>query len=341
MKKILISIALCLGLFSLSTDVYAQGTPASAVEQSVGAFHGFQVDLNAGNHYEWNVYEVDATGAFDAATTAATDKYKFYNYDPTKTDITEKYTGTGVDTYEGEDFHKVGIQWLDVNTTGKVYAIEVAEFNGASGTCSTKRRYFISVSAGGVDFMIAALNAENNNEITGVPAVADLTRCNSFTGGILAHSYVDADAKKLALGTTSVYYKISMNTGTQEWNGAWGFDYSLTNDFGTDLAIAVLDAVDGATVGAANTGTSKITVNTGNPVAYLKVTFQNVLGTPAAADITFNLSEKNSGAATGNTTAFITAGTQQFETVANKADNKVTTDFVIKASPETSLFTVE
>lgn len=344
MKKLLLTFALCLGMFSLSTNVFAQGTPATAVEQSIGAFHGFQVNLNAGNFYRWNVYEVDATGAFDAAgVAAAADKYKFYDYDPTKTDVSDKYTGTPSNTYEGTDKNKVGIQWLDINTLDKVYAIEVAEYNGADGSCSTRRRYFIKVTAGGVDFMMAALNATGNTEITGAPTVEQLTRCNSFSGGILAHSYADDAAKKTALGTTSVYYKISMKIGAQDWNGAWGFDYNLTNVNGTDLAIQVVDGT-GATpnvVGAADLNNKKITVNVNNPVAYLKVTFQNVLGTPAAADITLNLSEMNADATTGNTTAFINATTVQYESFENKAGNKVATDFTIKASPDTSAFTVE
>ncbi len=339
MKKILLSITLCLGLFSLSSNVYAQATPDAAVEQSIGAFHGFKVDLHAGNHYEWNVYEVDATGAFDDAGTAATNKYKFYDYDPDGTDIATKYTGTASDTYEGDGKNTVGIQWLDVNSTGKVYAIEVAEFNGADGSCSTRRRYFVAVTASGVDFMIAAINPEDDAVYTGA-AGQSLTSCNSFSGNILANG-LDAAAKKTALGTTSVYYQISMKTGTQEWNGAWGFEYALSNDNGTELAIEVLNGIGGSTVGSANIATDAITVNDGNPTAYLKVTFQNVLGTQAAADITFNLSEKNADEAAGNTTAYITSGTQQFETVANKAGNKVTTDFIIQASPDTSSFTVE
>lgn len=341
MKKLLkLSLAL---IFVLGTyGVYAQGgTPDNAASQSVGSFHGFQVTLHPGNDYEWNVYEVGNTAAdFNAAGTPATGKYKFYDYDPGAADFATKYTGTGVDTYSGSEKNKVGIQWLDVNDTDKVYAVEVTEYNGVSGACSTKRRYFISVSADGVDFMIAALNASDNSVITGTPTEAQLTRCNSFSGNILANG-LDAAAKKTALGTTSVYYRISMKTGTQDWNGAWGFDYNLTNTHGTDLAIAVLDAVDGATAGSADTATGKITVNAGNPVAYLKVTFQNVLGTAADADITFNLSEKNADAATGNTTAFITAGTTQFESFEKKAGNKVVTDFIIKASPDTSAFTVE
>lgn len=342
MKKLLkLSLALIFVLGSYG--VFAQGgTPDNAASHSVGSFHGFQVALHTGNHYEWNVFEVDASGTFDAVGTAATDKYKFYTYDPTKTDITEKYTGLGVDTYEGEDFHKVGIQWLDVNTTGKVYAVEVAEYNGASGACSTKRRYFISVSAGQIDFVLEALNATSFAaiDLTGVdPAdvptikAEAMSKCNSFSGGILANPPATTD-----LGTSTFFYKISMNTDAQPWNGQWGFDYTWTKANDAGLEVKVVESTSSSTTIGSVTGTS-ISVNAGHPVAYLKVTIDNVLGTPADADVTMNL-----GVTTD--TPFIRTvadvdGSKQFEPTANNGNNSEATNYVIKASPATSVFTVE
>jgi len=350
MKKILMSIGLCFCIMLSTNAVMAIGTndgstEANAIDHSVGSFHGFKVNLDGANtpitghentYYTWRVFTVSG-----GTSTLLTDftKFQFVNYAPGGADFATKFPGGNLGTageYSAQSAHSIGVQWLDTPDAG-VYAVEVEEYNGADATfCSARRRYFVSVTSGGVDFILAAINPEDNVVYTGA-ADQSLATCNSFSGNILANG-LDATAKKAALGTTSVYYQISMKTGTQPWNGAWGFDYNLTNANGTDLAIEVLDAIGGGSAGTSDTGTGKITVNAGNPVAYLKVTFQNVLGTSTDADITFNLSEKNSGVTTGNTTAYITtASADQFETFNNVTGNKEATDFVIKASPDTQM----
>ncbi|MFA8432910.1 MAG: hypothetical protein ACEPOZ_00185 [Marinifilaceae bacterium] len=346
MKKILLSIALCFGIVAITTSANAQNdgtTPARAVEHSVGSIHGFKVNLDGSNDpleahkdnfYTWKVFSVDGT-----TVTQLTDfsKFQFVTYNPKGTDVATKFGGNigtnGV--YSAQKAYGVGVQWLDVLASG-VYAVEVEEYNSIdASSCSARRRFYISVSNGGVDFMLAALNPADDAEFTGA-AGQSLTTCNSFSGELVSND------GSHTLGNTSVFYKISMKTGTQAWNGAWGFDYDLANANGTGLAIEVLNGVTGTSVGSADLTNKKIAVDAGNPTAYVKITFANVLGTPGNADITFNLSEKNAAATSGNTTAYITtASAQQFESFEKAAGNKEATSFVIKASPDVQAIVVD
>jgi len=325
-------------------------TIVNATDHSVGSFHGFKVNLTGTNdpiaghadtYYTWRVFTVDGP-----TVTQLTDftKFQFVNYNPKGADFAAKFPGGNIGVagvYAAQSKHSIGIQWLDAPAAG-VYAVEVQEYNGADATfCSARRRFYVSVSNGDIDFILAAQKASDYSDISGDPTAALMTNCNTFTGGLIAN------AGATDLSSSTVYYKANMKIGNQAWNGKWGFDYNLTNSSGVTVNVDIVaNTTDGAaSVGAVNTTDKKITVNASTPIAYVKLTFTNRLGTPAAADVTLNFKEKGD---TGNTTAFIVTGSgtgeeNQFEPDANKANNLVKDDipFLIKASPDTQAISVD
>ncbi len=343
MKKTLLFV-LILGVTAFINKSIAQDgmSPATPVSHSVGATHGFKVNVNpsndhltdhANNYYTWKVFTID--GGTEVELTDFT-KFQFVTYDPKGADFGSKF-GSNIGTsgsYSAQNSYAIGVQWLDVLASG-VYAVEVQEYNGIDmSSCSARRRFYVSVGSGDLDFILAALNASDFSEISGAPTESQLTACNTFSGNL-----IENDGSH-TLDNSSIFYKVDMKTGTQDWNGQWGFDYDLANTNGTGVTVEVLNGtgVGATSVGIVDAVTNKITVNANNPTAYIKITFNNVLGIPGTSDVTLNFKEKGG---TGNTTAYIVAGSNQFESDTNIGNNTQTISYVVKASPDTQQIAVD
>ncbi|NOU60994.1 hypothetical protein [Marinifilum caeruleilacunae] len=208
-------------------------------------------------------------------------------------------------TETGVDVNMVDIRWLKAGT----FFVEVTEANGA-GACTTLRRLEILVSAGAIDLLVLASN-DSGTEVSG----AGLTTCNDSSGAII-------DNATSNFGNSARYFTVSMSTDGQAWtSGEWGFD------FATLAGATVTTTTAGVTVGA-----TTINVPTGESTVTFKVEFANTPGPSPANDITLGFVASN---------AFITtAGGNTSEDGTNLANN-TPAQHVIKASPNTSVITID
>ncbi|RUT78480.1 hypothetical protein [Ancylomarina longa] len=213
------------------------------------------------------------------------------------------YSFTGSST--GVDVNNVDIQWLTEGT----FFVEVSEANGA-GACTTLRRMEIAVSAGAIDLaVIASDNA--GTQILG----AALTDCNDSSGAII-------DNATSNFGNSTRYFTVSMSTDGQAWtSGAWGFDFS------TLAGATVTTATAGVTIGA-----TTITVPTATSSVTFKVEVANTPGPTPANDITLGFVTSN---------AYITTGAGNTNEGAGNLANNTPDQFVITASPNTSVIVID
>lgn len=205
----------------------------------------------------------------------------------------------------GVDVNFVDIQWLQTGT----YFVQVTEAN-ALGACTTLRRLQILVSAGAIDLLVLASN-DSGAQVTG----GALTSCNDSSGAIIDNVSND-------FGTSTRYFTVSMSTDGQAWtSGAWGFDYT------TLAGATVTTATSGVTIG----GTA-ISIPTGNSTVTFKVEFANTPGPSPANDITLGFVASN---------AFITTGAGNTSEDGGNIANNTPEQFVITASPNTSVITID
>lgn len=204
----------------------------------------------------------------------------------------------------GVNENTADIQWLQAGT----FFVEVTEANLA-GACTTLRRLQILVSAGAIDLAVASSD-DAGITVTGV----DLTGCNDMSGEVIANSATD-------FGTTTRYFTVKMTTDGQAWTtGAWGFDFT------TSATSTVTSSAGGSVTG------SSVTVALGTSEVVLTVVTANTPGVSPTNDITLNLVAS---------AAFITTGAgNTSEDGANLANN-TSESFVITASPETSVITID
>lgn len=228
-------------------------------------------------------------------------------------DVTGKYAFVGDDN--GVDVKTAKIQWLAAGN----YWVELTEAN-KTGACSTVRRVNILVTAGDVDLLVIASDVDGVQ----IAGVDDLTDCNDRSGEIIAN---DATT----FGTSTRYFKVSMSTDNQPWiSGGWSFDFTVNQKHGiTDItngsSVTLVDGNLGSISG------TKVTVDAGNSVVILAVAVDNTPGVSTDNDITMNL-------VASNVLITTTAGnTLEGTNLANNTPES----FVITASPETSVITIE
>lgn len=233
-------------------------------------------------------------------------------------DVSGKYLFIG-NTGSGIDVKTVQIQWLADGD----YFVELSETN-AKGGCSTLRRVNILVTAGDIDLLVVATD-DKGVKITG----DDLTTCNDMSGKIIANPDPITDPSNF--GTSTRYFTVSMSTDDQPWvSGDWSFDFDVNQKHGTtditnNSSVTLVDASLGSISG------NKITVNKGNSVVTLAVTVDNTPGASTDNDIIMNLVASN---------ALITTTAGNTLEAANLANN-TPESFVITASPETTVITIE
>jgi len=270
---------------------------------SVGSIHTFKVN-------------VDDTGHTGNAYTWAVYLKKA---DGTDGDATDMYAFVG-NLDSGVDVKTVQIQWLAAGD----YFVELSETN-ATGGCSTLRRVNVLVTAGDVDLLVVASD-DGGSKLTG----DDLTDCNDKSGEIIANAATN-------FGTSTRYFTVSMSTDTQPWvSGDWSFDFVVNQKHATTPTTTTtitnnssVTVVDGAIAGISGT---KVTVNSGNSFVILAVTVDNTPGASTDNDIIVDLVASNALITT-------TAG-NTFEDNGNLVNN-TPESFVIKASPETTVITIQ
>ena len=205
----------------------------------------------------------------------------------------------------GVNIHIVDIQWLQAGT----FFVEVTEAN-ATGACTTLRRLEILVSAGAIDLLVLATD-NAGSQISG----GGLTSCNDSSGAIIDN--VSSD-----FGNSTRYFTVSMSTDGQAWTtGAWGFDYS------TLAGATVTTATGGVTIGA-----TVISIPAGESTVIFQVDFANTPGPSPANDITLNFVASN---------AYITTGAGNTNEDGGNLANNTPDSFVITASPNTSVITID
>lgn len=287
----------------LAISLIAFGAQAQDDTQSVGSVHTFKVNEgevgHAGNTYTWNVMLADANSPSETAADAA--NFAFIG------------NNTGV------DLSTVKIQWLNVGD----YIVQIEETNAGVNTCSTFREISIKVTAGELDLNMFA-SAVDASKIEG----AALISCNGSAGALIARGGAE-------FGTSERFFTFEMKTDGQDWNEAWGFDYTIEESNGSGaLTTAVVTA---ETAGVTVTGTN-VTIPAGNTRITLKVTFNNTPGpsddihpdAAANANIILNM------IATAGT-PYITAGVNTItELAAKNANNTLGTPYTITASPKTT-----
>jgi len=323
MKKILNFIVLCLFVI-LSGNAFAQTT------QSIGSKHLFKVNADGSspvythnsdhtnNIYTWKVFLSDVGATEVGAATNGTE-FTFKKYDGTTLTLADDLLDAEVT--DVADLFAVGIQW---NTPG-YYLVEVAEINAGTGACATRRRMHINVTAGSID--LAIITSTNVGDVVSGDALTD---CNGASNNIITGT---------DFGKTVRYFAVSMATDGQAWNGDWGFDFTVAESNGTgNLTSAVVtNETDGATVLG-----NKVTVIGGNPTVVLKVTVDN---TPGPSDDTHPNAANNHNISLNLTadsgTPFIVSGVNQFEPGTNDANNTPGAPFVITASPNTSVLSID
>ena len=204
----------------------------------------------------------------------------------------------------GLNINTTDIQWLQAGT----FFVQVTEENSA-GACTTLRRLQILVSASALD--LAVIASDNvGATITG----AALTDCNDMSGKVIANAAVD-------FGTTTRYFTVKMTTDTQPWTtGAWGFKFT------TSVASTVTSSAGGTVTG------SDVAVALGTSEVVLTVVTVNTPGVSPASDITLNLVA---------TDAFITTGAGNTNEDGANLANNTSESFVITASPETNVITID
>lgn len=189
MKKQLFSFLMVLALVVLAgTSAMAQTSgllPGTAKEIVRGSTVRFEVtDASAGagiaTTHDWDVYTIATTANLNAAGTAATaaTDYSF---------VTDQ-TGT---TVAGASTTTVAfIKFLTRPAAGNVFMVE---YTGSSaGTCSTKRRFFLSV----FDFNVDVVLSDNTGAlIAGYNADADHSECSTWDGNVIQN------------GTTADYFE--------------------------------------------------------------------------------------------------------------------------------------
>ena len=319
MKKI-VKTTLALVFIFGSFGAFAQADAT----HSVGSTHTFKVNTadpdgnHTGNTYTWAVYMADATGAPVDVSAPVGD-------DPATLDTDYALPGG---TSSAVDLKTLPIQWLK---TGN-YLVEVSEANAGTGSCSTLRRIWISVTAGELDLSIAAVKADGSDETV-------LTSCNDMSGQIIARGGSD-------FGKSVRYFAFTMKTDNQDWTGNWGFDFTVTESNGSGaLSSAVVEAV--TTAGAADTDVniagSSVTVTGSKPTILLKVSVDNTPGPsdnshPGAAansNITLNIT------ATSGTPYIVAGGSNTMELAAKDNNNTLATAYIITASPNTSDISID
>lgn len=218
-------------------------------------------------------------------------------------DVTGKYAFVG--DSNGVDVKTATIQWLAAGN----YWVDLTETN-KNGACSTVRRVNILVTAGAIDLLVVASD-DSGNKISGVD---NLTDCNDMSGKIIANDATN-------FGNSTRYFTVSMSTDAQPWiSGAWGFEFT------TSVAATVTSSAGGAV-----TGTS-VAVDAGTSQVILAVTTANTPGPSPANDITLNLVGSN---------AFITTTAGNANEDAGNVGNNTPDSFIITASPETTVITIE
>jgi len=226
-----------------------------------------------------------------------------YASDGTTAATATDYTFTTSDT--GVDVNSTNIQWLNAGT----FYVEVTEAN-AAGACTTLRRLEILVSAGAIDLAVLATD-NSGTQVSG----AGLTDCNDSSGEIIDNTSND-------FGKSTRYFTVSMTTDGQAWTtGAWGFNFtSLTG-------ATVTTTTAGVTI-----GTTAITVPAGESVVTFQVDVANTPGPSPANDITLGFVASD---------AYITTGAGNTDEGTTNLANNTPDEFVITASPETSVIAID
>jgi hypothetical protein len=211
---------------------------------------------------------------------------------------------TFVTSGTGVDVNTVDIQWLNSGT----YFVEVTEANKV-GACTTLRRLQIEVSASAIDLLVLATD-NSGTQISG----GALTSCNDSSGAIIANG--------AGFGNSARYFTVSMSTDGQAWtSGAWGFNYAT-------LAGATVTT----TTSGGNVGATAISIPAGESTVTFKVEFANTPGPSPANDITLGFVASD---------AFITTGAGNTNEDAGNVTNNTPDQFVITASPNTSIITID
>ena len=310
--------------------VVSVSASAQTTVQSIGSKHLFKVNAvgaspaythhtdHKDNIYTWKVFTSDVDEAETGPATNGTE-FTFKKYDGTTLTLADDLLDAEVT--DVANLFAVGIQW---NTPG-YYLVEVAEINAGTGACATRRRMHINVTAGSID--LAIITSTNVGAVVSGDALTD---CNGASNDIITGT---------DFGKTVRYFAVSMATDGQAWNGDWGFDFTVAESNGTgDLTSAV---VTNETAGATVSG-NKVTVTGGNPTVVLKVTVDN---TPGPSDDTHPNAANNHNISLNFTadsgTPFIVSGGNQFEPGTNDANNTPGDPFVITASPNTSVLSID
>jgi len=182
MKKQLFSFVVMLALIVFAgTSAWAQGptanglTPATPRLAIVGSVsHFLQVETGDNDAtYVWTILEMDPAGGLEGTGTSTVNTGGRF--------VTSAGVVTGASTTSADAY----IQWLKApGTSGNVYAIECTATTSTvgQGTCTTKRRFFMTVFDYDVDIYLSD-NAGGKLNLD-----ADLTDCNSWASQILANT---------------------------------------------------------------------------------------------------------------------------------------------------------
>lgn len=185
MKKQLFSFLMVLALVVLAgTSAMAQTTangltPGTARLAVVGSVSTFSV-LEAGNPatYSWDVFEIASSAAYDAAGGATVV--------PTKAAFRLDATGA---TGGSSTTATVYVQWLSAQTAGNVYVVEATSTSTVAGsgnaTCTTKRRFFVSVFNYTVDIVLCDASGNSIETSTPFAAATQQAECNSWAGRVI------------------------------------------------------------------------------------------------------------------------------------------------------------
>lgn len=222
--------------------------------------------------------------------------------------VTGKYAFVG--DSNGVDVKTAKIQWLAAGD----YWVDLTETN-KNGACSTVRRVNILVTAGAIDLLVVASDKDGAK----ITSVDGLTDCNDMSGQIIANPNPITDPSNF--GSSIRYFTVSMTTDNQPWiSGAWGFEFT------TSVAATVTSSAGGAVSG------TSVAVDAGTSQVILAVTTANTPGASPANDITLNLVGSN---------AFITTTAGNSNEHVDNAGNNTPDSFIITASPETTVITIE
>lgn len=253
------------------TSAMAQAglTPAVTYEVAMGSTATFSVNDNSTNStYAWDVFELataHVVGAADGASVAAT---KVSIATPTA------YTTT--------------IKFYDDPAAGNLFVVQCTETETATGTCSTKRRFYVSVFD--FDVQVIALGTSNTPPADatawGVAATVQAD-CNSWSGDVIKNSlnsvmaaamYADSvnNATNTELKLTDTYFAVRIHlTGATLNNYKTRIQWSMPS--AANLEIYAIEALDATATGpkfSAEAGTTTWTAANANsaitePTAYV------------------------------------------------------------------------